>query len=276
MPADLRQKAQALRALHAGPAPLLLPNAWDVASARLVASLGFPAVATSSAGVAYVLGYPDGQRIPPAEMLDMVRRVAAAVEVPVSADVEAGYGTAPEEAARTARAVVAAGAVGVNLEDAVDGVLLDLDLQVARLRAARAAAEAEGVPLVVNARTDAFGVEGLAPAARLPEALRRANACLAAGADCAFVPFVSDRETIARLVREVRGPLNVLLGPASPPVAELARLGVRRVSLGSGLARAAWGRARSIARALRDGEGHSALGEDAIPYAELQALFGGS
>jgi 2-methylisocitrate lyase-like PEP mutase family enzyme len=271
----LRGKAEALRRLHDGPGIVVLPNAWDVASARLFAAAGAKAIATSSAGIAWALGYADGERIGRGEMLDMVRRVAAAVELPVSADVEAGYGERPEDAAETARAVLAAGAVGLNLEDArQDGTLLPLDQQVARVRAARAAAEAAGVPLYLNARTDAFAARGVPPAARLEEALRRAGAYLAAGADCAFVPWLTDAAAIGRLARELPGPLNVLGTPAAPSVAELQRLGVRRVSVGSGLARAAWGHARRAAEELLDTGTWGRMADGAIPYAAMQRLFG--
>ncbi|HEX8909698.1 MAG TPA: isocitrate lyase/phosphoenolpyruvate mutase family protein [Anaeromyxobacteraceae bacterium] len=274
MTATLREKAETLRRLHAGPRLLVLANAWDVGSARVIAAAGFPAVATSSAGVAYALGYPDGERISRGEMLDMIGRIARGVEVPVTADVEAGYGTTPAAAAETVAGVLAAGAVGLNLEDANGGRLLPLELQVERVAAVRRAGEAAGVPLVVNARTDAAGVSELPPEERLAEAVRRANAYLAAGADCAFVPFVSARDAIAHLAREVRGPLNVLGTPASPPLGELARLGVRRVSFGSGLARAAYGRARRIAQELSAAGTYAALAEDSIGYAEMQRLFG--
>ena len=272
--ATLQQKAEALRKLHAGPPLLVLANAWDVASARLVEEAGFPAVATSSAGVAFALGYPDGQRISRAEMLDMVRRVATAVKVPVSADVEAGYGTTPQAAAETARGVVAAGAVGMNLEDTgPDGNLLPLEAQVERIRAARGAAEKSGVPIVINARTDAFAMHDLSGDRRIAEAVRRANAYLDAGGDCAFVPFVTDREVLARLVREIRGPLNVLAGTGAPPIPELERMGVRRVSVGGGLARAAYGRARRVALELKERGTYEALA-DAVTYAEMQKLLG--
>jgi 2-methylisocitrate lyase-like PEP mutase family enzyme len=267
-----REKAEQLLRLHGGPGLLILPNAWDVASARVIEAAGAHAVATSSAGVAWALGHPDGQRISRDEMLDMVRRVAAAVEVPVTADVEAGYGDTAEAAAATALAVVAAGAVGMNLEDAGEGgALLSLDLQLERIRAVRAAAEASGVPLVLNARTDAFAAPGLDAESRAGEAIRRGNAFLAAGADCVFVPFVSDGGVIARLAKEIRGPLNVLAGPATPPFAELERAGVRRVSAGSSIARAAYGLARSSALELLRGR-YPDLGS-AIPYAGMQALL---
>ncbi len=272
---ELRDKAEALRRLHAGPRALILANAWDVASARLVEAAGFPAIATSSAGVAFALGYPDGERISRAEMLDMVRRIARAVKVPVTADVEAGYGATAQAAAETARGVVAAGAVGMNLEDARDGRLLPLELQVERVRAARGAGDAAGVPLVINARTDAFGVGELADAQRAEEAIRRANAYLRAGADCAFVPFVADRAVIARLAGEIQGPLNVLGTPDSPPVAELERLGVRRISIGGGLARAAYGRARRLAIEVRETGTFQSLREGTVSYAEMQRLLSG-
>lgn len=271
---DLRDKAEALRRLHGGQRVLVLANAWDVASARLIEAAGFPAIATSSAGVAFALGYPDGQRISRAEMLDMVRRIARAVKVPVTADVEAGYGTTAQAAAETARGVAAAGAVGMNLEDAgEDGRLLPLELQVERVRAARAAGDAAGVPLVINARTDAFAAEHIADSQRPEEAVRRANAYLRAGADCAFVPFVTDREVIARLAREIQGPLNVLGTPGTPPIAELERLGVRRVSIGGGLARAAYGRARQVAIEVKEKGTFEALREGTISYAEMQRLM---
>jgi 2-methylisocitrate lyase-like PEP mutase family enzyme len=277
--ATIQEKAERLRKLHEGPRTLLLVNCWDAASARIVELAGFPAVASSSAGVAYALGYADGQRISRAEMLDMVRRIARAVEVPVTADVEAGYGATPEAAAETARAVVGAGAVGMNLEDAGEdvegGALLPMEAQVERVRAARAAAAQLGVHVVINARTDAFASRGIAKADRAAEAIRRANAYLAAGADCAFVPFVSDREILARLVREIRGPINVLGTPAAPPVPELEKMGVRRVSVGSGPARAAYGHLRRVAAELKDKGTYATMADGAVSYADMQSLFGG-
>jgi len=203
----------------------------------------------------------------------MVRRIAAAVDVPVSADVEAGYGATADAAARTARAVLETGAVGMNLEDAEGGELLPLDLHVERIRAARSAATSFGVPLVINGRTDAFAARKLAPDARVEEAIRRGNAYLAAGADCAFVPFVTQPEDIARLAREIRGPINILAKPGSPPLSELERLGVRRVSVGSAIALAAYGRARRAALELLRSGTYEAM-TDAIPYAEMQQLLG--
>lgn len=268
-----RDKAEAFRKLHQGPGILVLPNAWDVATARLVEEAGFSAIATTSAGVAWALGYADGERISREEMLGVVRRIAAAVRVPVTADMEAGYGRAPEAAAETARGVIAAGAVGLNLEDATnEGPLVDLALQVERLQAVREVGAATGVPLVVNARTDAFELTQLAPARRFAEAVRRVNAYRAAGADCLFVVHVSDAETIGRLAREVDGPLNVLAGPPAPSIPELEHLGVRRASLGPRVAQAALGAVRRAVIELRDRGSYTALADLLIPFAELQRL----
>src|SRR2546425_8965938 len=172
----------------------------------------------------------------------VVHRIAAAVRVPVTADLEAGYGATPEAAARTARDAIAAGAVGLNLEDGTnEGRLLDASLHVERIQAVREAGAAAGVAIVVNARTDAFEIEQWTPAQRLAEAVRPANAYRAAGADCLFVVHVSDAPTIGRLAREIAGPLNVIAGPPAPALGGLARLRVRRASLRPRVTQAALG-----------------------------------
>jgi len=268
------QQAERFRALHTGPRLLVLPNAWDAISARLIEEAGFPAIATSSAGVAWALGYADGERISRGEMLAVVRRIVLGVRIPVTADVEAGYGATPEAAAETARGVIAAGAIGLNLEDATDeGRLLDLTLQVERLRAVREAGAAARVPLVVNARTDAFEMKQWSPAERFTAAVRRANAYRAAGADCLFVPHVSDAGTIERLAREIAGPLNVIAGPPAPPLGELEALGVRRASLGPRIVQATLGLIRRITAELRERGTYEALTDLVIPFAEIQRLI---
>ena len=269
-----RDRAESFRGLHAGPGVVVLPNAWDVATARLVEEAGFPAIATTSAGVAWAHGYPDGERISRTEMLEVVRRIAAAVRVPVTADMEGGYGTTAEAAAETAHGVIAAGAVGLNLEDGTaDGTLLDVTLHVERIQAARAAGASDGVPLVINARTDAFEVQAWNPARRFSEAVRRAHAYGAAGADCLFVPHVSDAETIGRLAREIGGPLNVIAGPPAPPIRELERLGVRRASLGPRVVQAALGLVRRAVIELRERGTYETMADLVIPFGELQRLF---
>jgi len=263
------EKTEAFRAMHRGKQVLLLPNAWDVASARVIQQAGFGAIATTSAGIAFSLGYPDGQRISRQEMLEAVRRIASAVQVPVTADVEAGYGARPEDAARTAQDVLAAGAVGMNLEDATGDPqhpLLDLALQVERVKAVRA------LPIVLNARTDVYLLEIGEPEKRYDEALRRLAAFRDAGADCVFVPGLRDPQTIGRMVKDLQCPVNILGGPGLPPVPELWKLGVARVSLGSGPIRATLGLLRRLAQELKNPGTYATL-EDAIPYPELNRMM---
>jgi 2-methylisocitrate lyase-like PEP mutase family enzyme len=281
LPGQIMKKAQAelgrqFLELHRGPKILVLPNAWDVASARIFEEAGFPAIGTSSAGVAFSLGYPDGQKISREEMLGVVRRITEAVEVPVTADVEAGFGSSPMEVAETARAAIAAGAVGMNVEDGIDGkpeYLADLNRQKEIIRAVLEAAASAGVPFVLNARTDIF-LNGIGPAdTRLGRAIERLNAYREAGAQSLFAPGVKDRETIAQLARGVSGPLNILATVGTPPVAELEQLGVARVSLGSGPMRATLGFLSRMAQQLRDGGVFTMMTEGAIPYADANRLF---
>ncbi len=269
---DSASKAARLRELHLGPDILLLPNAWDVASARIFEDAGFPAIATTSAGIAAALGYPDGESIPREQMIAAVRRIAAAVSVPVTADMEAGYGDSPADAAATAAAAIEAGAVGLNLEDARGGGLLGVEAHAERIRGARRAGEMAGVPLIINARTDVYWVEMGPVETRFEETVRRANAYRDAGADCLFIPGVSDGPTIARLAKAIRGPINILGGPATPSAAELRRLGVARVSTGSGPMRAALGLVQRIAQELKS-QGTFAFTRDAMPYADVNRML---
>lgn len=262
--------------LHHGSKILLLPNAWDAASARIFEDAGFPAIGTSSAGAAFALGYPDGQKISREEMLAVVRRIVDAVEVPVTADVEAGFGMTPEEVAGTAQAVIAAGAVGMNLEDGIEGkpdFLVDVNFQKEIIRAVLETAACAAVPFVLNARTDIF-LYGIGPAeTRLGRAIERLNAYREAGAQCLFAPGVKDSDTIARLVHGVAGPLNILATVGTPPVAELERLGVARVSIGSGPMRATLGFLKRMASQLREGGVFTMMTEGAISYADANRLF---
>jgi 2-methylisocitrate lyase-like PEP mutase family enzyme len=261
--------------LHRGSKILVLPNAWDVASARIFEDAGFPAIGTTSAGVAFSLGYPDGQKISRGEMLAVVRRIAEAVEVPVTADVEAGFGSTPEEVADTAREVIASGAVGMNLEDGVEekpDLLADVNRQKEIIGAVLEVAERAGVPFVLNARTDIF-LYGIGPAeTRLARAIERLNAYHAAGAPVLFAPGVKDKETIAQLARGLAGPLNILATVGTPPVAELQQLGVARVSVGSGPMRATLGFLGRMARQLREDGAFTMMMDGALPYADANRL----
>lgn len=276
MKATQTELARQFLDLHRGPSILLLPNAWDASSARIFEDAGFPAIATTSAGIANSLGYPDGQKLPRAEMLAVVRRIVESVNVPVTADMLAGYGATPEEVAATVSEVLSSGAVGMNLEDGVDGqpgTLADLNLQKEIIRAAVEASEHAGVPLVLNARTDVFLHSVGAAETRLARAVQRLNAYRDSGAHCLFCPGVTDKETIGQLVHGLKGPLNVLAMAGTPPIAELTGLGVRRASLGSGPMRATLGLLVRMARQLR-GEGlFTLMTEGAMPYADANQLM---
>jgi 2-methylisocitrate lyase-like PEP mutase family enzyme len=261
-------KAAALLALHAGPG-FVLPNAWDAGSARILEQVGFPALATTSAGIAWSCGVPDGGLVDRDAMLDHVARIVAAVQVPVTADLEAGYGDTPDDVGRTVALAVQIGAVGGNLEDAGKGGLFGIDEGTDRIAAARAAAP-RGT-FVLNARTDTYfaGTSGDAFA----ETVARASRYLEAGADCVFVPGVEDGETIRRLATAIPGPLNIVAGLANTIDAPtLFSLGVRRVSLGGSLARAALTVLERAGRELLD-TGTLGFLDGALGYGDLQRRF---
>ncbi|GAA3198143.1 isocitrate lyase/PEP mutase family protein [Dactylosporangium siamense] len=258
----------------------LLPNAWDIGSARMLEAAGFPAVATTSAGIAFSLGRPDHDffaehgpagRIDRDTMLRRVREITAAVAVPVSADLEEGFGEAPETVATTIRMALAAGAAGGNIEDFTGErarPLHDPALAVDRIRAARATVDAAGEPFVLVGRTDTLLVGG-----SVAESVERANAYLAAGADCAFVPGAADAATIATLVRELDGPLNVVMGLTGNALSldDLRDLGVRRVTVGGSIARAMY---RHLQRAAQElAQGTFTYAQDQLSQADLNDLF---
>jgi 2-methylisocitrate lyase-like PEP mutase family enzyme len=267
--------AEQLRALHRTPPIFVIPNAWDAASARLFEAEGFPAIATTSAGVAASLGYPDGGVVPSREMIEAVARIARSVQVPVSADIEHAYAVTPDAVADVVLRVIAAGAVGINVEDYVPGApdLEPLALQLDKIHAIIKAANKSGVRVVINARTDVF-LRALGPVdARLGVAIERGKAFLGAGADCVFVPGVRDRETIAALVREIQGPINILAVEGTPPIAELEAIGVARVSLGSGPMRASLALVRDIARELKTRGTYTSFTSRAMPFDDVNELM---
>ncbi len=273
-----RAKAEAFRAMHGRSRILVLPNAWDAMSARVIEEAGARAIATTSAGVAFSVGYPDGEAIPRDEMIAAIARIARVVTIPVSADIESGFANDTRELAETIRRVIEAGAVGINLEDQVhDGTrrLYDLDVAVARVRAAREAAEATGVPLVINARTDVYLAGVGEPETRFEHAVRRANAYRKAGADCLFVPAVGKRADIERLVPALEGPLNLLSIPGLPSIPELERLGVARLSLGTRLTLDAMSVLKKSVTDLLSKGTYEAMAEGAIGYPEANRLMAG-
>jgi 2-methylisocitrate lyase-like PEP mutase family enzyme len=262
-------KAAVLLALHTGPG-FVLPNAWDAGSARILEQVGFPAIATTSAGIAWSCGVPDGEVLDRDTMLEHVGRVVAAVGVPVTADLEAGWGDTAADVGLTVARAVGLGAVGGNPEDAGPDGLFGIDEAVDRLAAARA--EAPRATFVLNARTDTyFGGSTGDPYA---ETVERAIRYLEAGADCIFVPGVVEEATIRRLTAAVPGPLNVVAGLASIIDApRLFSLGVKRVSLGGSLARAMLSMVERAGRELLD-SGTLGFLDGAIAYGDLQERFG--
>lgn len=267
-------KAQQLRALSAD-SVLVLPNAWDAGSAAVIAAAGAAAIATTSGGVAWSLGFRDGQHAGREAMVAAAGRIAAAVDVPVSFDAEGGYGAAPEDVAETVRALVGAGVVGVNLEDshAPGGPLFTADEQAARLAAGRKAAVEAGLPeFVINARTDVYLFGIGAPEHRLGDVLARAAAYAEAGADGFFVPGLLDLETLRTLCAESPLPINAMAGEGGPSIAELAAVGVRRVSVGTALAQSAYTVARDAAAEILAGGGFARLG-GAMGYGDVDGLM---
>lgn len=269
------QRGLRFQQLHTSNSIFLMPNAWDAGSALMLASFGFPAVATTSAGVSFSLGYPDQEAAVSRDtMLDRVGSIAAAIQLPVSADLQSGYGTKPDDVGDTITRAILAGVVGANIEDYCGHPaqpLFEIEHAIMRVQAARGAADASGVPFVLTARTDAYLAGVSKPFA---EAVERCNAYREAGADCLFVPGVSDPKTIEALVREINGPISVVMGLTGSPltVPQLGSLGVRRVTIGGSLARATYGLIRKAATEMAE-FGTFSYATQQIPDSELSQFF---
>ena len=269
-----REKAEDFRSLHHGKRILTLPNGWDVPSARVFEEAGFPAVATSSAGMMVSLGYPDGEVIDRREMVSAVRRIARVLAVPLSADVVAGFGATPKEVAATVRSVIEAGAIGINIEDFVHAtkVLYAVEKQVEKLKAIKALGESMRIPLVINARTDALRYAPGDPESKLKEAIRRGLAFRDAGADCVYPMGLTDAATISTFVKALNFPVNVMVRRGLPPLEELERLGVARLSFGPTASYAAMGLLKRAAREVLEKGTYESLIEGAITFDELNSL----
>ena len=273
--AEAAARATIFRELHAGANGFVMPNAWDAGSAIVLAEAGFSAIATTSAGIAFSLGQPDhsipqgGAAVSREEMLDRMRQIADAVDIPVNGDLEGGYGDEPAAVARTIELAIEAGLAGGNIEDFTDGVLYPEELAIERIAAAREAINNSGTDFVLTGRTDGHLLR-----TPLADSIRRANRYRQAGADCLYIPGVNDLESIATLVREIDGPLNVVLGLGSSglTVPALREAGVARISLGGSIARAALGFIRDSARELVE-HGTVGFARDQIPQRELNQLF---
>lgn len=267
------QKAEGFLARHHDPKLLVLPNIWDPLGARLLEDLGYPAVATASAAVAYSMGYDDGEKISFAMMLETIGRIAAAVDVPLTADIEQGYGESADEVADHAGQVLQAGAVGVNLEDSIaeGSPLRSIDSQCERIHAVRMMADREGIPLVINARTDVFMVR--TPGSRsdkVAETIARGKAYRDAGADCIYPITVGDLDTIKVIREGIEAPINIFATAATASMKELEALGVSRLSLGPGLIKAALTTMKKIALGLKNYEPYDAFTSEAMSSEEIQ------
>jgi 2-methylisocitrate lyase-like PEP mutase family enzyme len=278
--AEQAGRAELFRAMHGGPRLLLLPNAWDAISARIIVEAGFHAIATTSGGVAWALGYADGEAAPWDEVVAATARIARAVNVPVTADIESGYGETQEAVGRSIGDIIRAGAVGVNLEDGLrpgqaapgSPPIRAVEDAAARIRAAREAARAAGVPIVINARTDLYIKNIGDDESRFDEAVARGKAYLAAGADCVYPIALRDPATIGRLVQAMGAPVNIMVRAGLPNVGELERLGVARASTATALPLMAMGFLRQVAEQLRATHRFDAL-TPAMTHAEAQQLL---
>ena len=273
--ADQVALAHAFRRMYRSPPALLLPNAWDAVSARLFQESGFRAVATTSGGVAWSLGYADGEGAPWPEVVAATRRIVRVLGVPVSADIESGFGDTPAHVFENVREIIAAGVAGINIEDSdlrAKGALRTVEDAAERVRAARRAADKAGVPIVVNARTDVFHLNLGEASARPAEAIRRAKAYLEAGADCIFLFGHPDLSVVAELAQSINAPINIVGRAGMPNMNELERLGIARVSTASGPAMTTLATVRNVARALYETRGFEDLIFD-VKRADLQQWF---
>ena len=273
---EQRRKARTLRNLHSGPVVLVLPNVWDPIGARVLASKGYPAVATASAAISAALGFEDGEKITRRTMLDLVGRISRAVAVPVTADMEAGYGASLAELEDTTRYLVDTGAVGMNMEDSIEegGPLRPVNEQAERIAAVRETAAAQGLDLVINARVDTFLSDRFSDEEeRIEEAVARAGVYGRAGADCIYPIGPGDVETLTALRSRITLPLNALATPAAAPLTTMAEIGINRVSFGPFIFRSCLRKFADIADALSRSGGYECFGRETMPRSEVAAYL---
>ena len=273
--AEHARLAELFRSRHYGPPLLLLPNAWDAMSARVFVAAGFDVIATTSGGVAWALGYADGEQTPWAEVVAATARIVRVAQVPVTADIEAGYGDTSDAVMNSVAEIIRAGVVGVNLEDGIPGSttpIRNIADAADRIRAAREAARAAGIPIVINARTDLYLRNIGNEATRFDEAVARGKAYLDAGADCFYPITLREPSTIGRLVKALAAPININIRAGLPNVAELEALGVARASTASQVSLMAMATTRQVAEELRKTDRFDALAPT-ITQADAQRLF---
>ncbi len=269
-----KDKAQDFRGLHHGKRILILPNAWDVPSARVFENEGFPAVATSSAGLMISLGYPDGEVMGRNEFVSTIGRIARVLSVPLSVDIVAGFGKTTQEVVATVKAILQAGGIGINIEDFAHATkkLFPVERQVEHVKAIRRLGEIVGVPLVINARTDALRFGTGDDEAKFEEAVRRATAYRDAGADCVYPMGLTEAGSISRFVKELDFPINVMVRKGLPPVSDLERLGVARVSFGPSASYATMGLLKRASKEVLEKGTYQNLVDAAISFDELNSL----
>lgn len=264
--------AKTFLARHHAPPVLLLPNVWDAMSARIFAAAGFDSLATTSAGVAWALGYPDGEIVPWAEVVGATARIVRAAGVPVTADIERGYGETPEIVGGHVADIIRTGVVGINLEDSLNGSIRSVEDATARLQAARKAALNEGVPIVINARCDIFHRKYRAESTRFDAAIARCRAYLAAGADCVYPFGLRDLGLIAAFTKAISAPINITGRPGMPDTAEFERMGVARITIASAPTLMTMGAIRKLAAGLRS-TGSFDLLSGSFDHPDAQKLF---
>ena len=261
--------AKHFHSLHKQKDILILPNAWDAASAKVIEDAGAKAIATSSAGVAWALGYPDGDVLPPKMLAELSARITDVIRIPLSVDFEGGYTKNPRKIAENLKPIMDAGAVGINIEDGEDTP----ELLAKKIEHARKAAEGAGINLFINARTDVYLAEIGSPEGRVGETIERAARYREAGADGIFVPGLSERADIEAIVREVKMPVNVMAVPDLPATKELKELGVHRLSSGTGIPQMIWNHVAELAERFLSTGDSKPLFKNSMPYSKLQELF---
>lgn len=275
-----KEKAERFLKYHHDKEILVLLNSWDAGSSKLIEAIGYKAIATTSMGIAASFGYPDCQVIQLSEMIETITRIVNSVQVPVTVDIEAGYGNNLDEILDSVKKVIATGIVGINIEDSIDlnPVLIDEEEFCERISAIRSLSDSLGFHLVINARTDSFYTSAGSPEARLSESIKRGNKYREAGADCIFVQPVWQKETIATLVKEINAPINILANPGvgagvPPSARELQDLGVARLSLGSGLMKATLALIKKVADELSKKGTYNILLDTLTPLPEAAMAY---
>lgn len=269
-------KAKLFRDLHHSPKPLVFPNAWDAITARIFEEVGFPAIGTTSAGMAMALGYPDGGYLPFEMLATALENIVKRVQVPVSADIESGYGATAKETADYVSRLIDTGIVGINIEDSIghgNHALVPEELQVQRLAAIREISETRNIPLFINARIDTFKYGGKAVNELLEDTLRRATLYRQTGADCIFVFGVKDRGIMKKLVRGINGPVNFMAGIGMPSVDQLKAIGVSRISMGPAALKVAMGAVKKVATELFITGNYDGFSQSEMSYQELNGYF---